>query len=266
MPPRVSPEERWAELERLHGCGSPDDLHRALVLYRPAVFERETSMAIAWFRTAHRLDSTRRSQTAALLATDPRCKTIARPLMQHMTQLELIEPDELDVLAETFVRADRHLYWRCPEEWFDGPAIEIALDDTGDGSSESPDDMDRAELARRDVPAALRRWASARLTTNDPQRWAGLTTRARDLDGDAGGGIIRGLLDATDSLPAAAVDHIRALARTWPRKEVRAAADAEPRISRAAEQKTDAAQAEPKLDPMVGPARSAASPQPSLFD
>lgn len=263
---RVSVEERWAELERLHGCKSPDDLHRALVLHRPAVVEREPSMAIAWFRTAHQTDITLRGQTVALLATDPRCKTIARPLMQRIVEHELVETNELDVLAETFLRADKHLYWRCPDHWFDGPVIVLTERGPDHEAAEPAAVPDDPALAQRDVPPALRRWATARLTATNPERWAGFAARARQLDGDAGGGIIRGLLDAADALPAAAVEHIRTIARSWPRQEVRSAADAEPRTPRARTLKADVNAARIPSQRRSPTARSAPSSQPSLFE
>ncbi len=83
--------------------------------------------------------------TALLIVTDQRWRNATGRLIRQIDESGLISPDDLDILAQTFLAADRHVYWEIPGEWFDGPATAIGLgpqpvdDDPDDDGEEAPD-------------------------------------------------------------------------------------------------------------------------------
>ena len=56
-------------------------------------------------------------------------------------------------------------------------------------------------VAARVIAPGLRRWASARVVRFDPSVWADVYARAKELGGEGGGGLMRGILDSIDILP-----------------------------------------------------------------
>lgn len=206
---RYGPEARMADLGNLLDADSPDELHRALVLFVPACQEREPSLAVAVFRTIHERDADGAVVTAMLLMTDDRWSVTARPVAAALEATGLVPDDELDLLARAFVAAGEAVHWRLPAEWFSGP--EIVLDD-------------REGVVARRVTTGLRRWATARLLRSDPARWSELLGLARSLGGARGGALVLGLLDERTILTAPAARLIETAAQQWSRRDVRAAA------------------------------------------
>ena len=207
---------------------TPADLHRALVLGPPAAYERETSMPLLYFRNAHDHDPARSAETAMLLATDPRWRVTAGPLIEAIDASGLVASDELDLLAHAFISADANVYWRCPDDWFSTIAI-IIISERGDPPGPLDRDGHDADepgpaVAARVIAPGLRRWASARMVRLDPSVWADVCARAKELGGDGGGALMRGILDSIDVLPSKAKTLLRRAALKSGRSDVRQAA------------------------------------------
>ena len=286
------PDARHDDLTALMDANTPADLHRVLVLGPPAAYEREVSMPLTYFRNAHDDDPARAAETAMLLATDPRWRVAAGPLIEAIDATGIVPPDELDLLARAFISADANVYWKCPDHWFSTIAIIISeSDDPPHSLDRDAKDTDEPgpTVAARVISPGLRRWASARVVRLDPSVWADVYARAKELGGEGGGGLMRGILDSIDALPSKAKTLVRQEAMKSGRSDVRQAAlqqiavldwslartlgmrDANSRVRRWASGLTDPATA---TTPKIG-ATSASTPstskkrsatQVSLFD
>ena len=217
------PDARLDDLTALMDAKTPADLHRALVLGPPAAYERETSMPLTYFRNAHDHDPVRTAETAMLLATDPRWRVTAGPLIEAIDATGLVPAEELDLLARAFINADTNVYWKCPDDWFSTMAIVISEHHDPRPFERGRDDTDepRRTVAARVITPGLRRWASARVVRLDPSAWADIQARARQLGGAGGGGLMRGLLDSIDALPSKSRTLVRQEALKSGRSDVR---------------------------------------------
>jgi hypothetical protein len=261
------------DLVALHTASDVHELHRRLVLY-PTAPTNASDAFEPWclFHHFHRDDPEGAVTTAVLIVTDRRWRNATGRLIRQIDESALISPDDLDILAQTFLAAGPHVYWEVPGEWFGGPAIPIDLEshpDGGDDDDEEPDDRtaEGPVVVARDIRPPLRRWASERLVRADPGRWGRLLTRAREVDPRGGAAIVRGVLDGIDGLMPAARASVIKLATTWPQRDVREAA-AELITGRAPDKASPPMPA-PGRDPGL---RSTAQPtsrrdaaQPSLF-
>lgn len=167
--------------------------------------------------------------TALLLVTDRRWRNATGPLIRQIHESGLIPPDDLDVLAQTFLAAGPQIYWEVPGEWFGGPGITIDLgpdsvDDDADGEEPEDSSGDSPVVVARDVRPPLRRWGAGRIVRADPGMWGQLVTRAREIDTRGGAAIVRGVLDSADGLTPSARAAVVKLATTWPQRDVREAA------------------------------------------
>ena len=229
-------DARLDDLLALMDATTPEDLHYVLVLGPIGAYEREVSMPLSYFRNAHAQEPARAVETAMLLVTDPRWRVTAGPLIEAIEATGTVPPDGLDLLAESFVRADAELYWECPSEWFSTIGIPISRrasltgsfpcsSDGSPASSPAPDaDESRPPVAARVVNPSIRRWGSARVVRLEPTAWADVFARASELGGEAGGALMRGILDSIDVLPLKARTFVRQEALKASRSEVRHAA------------------------------------------
>lgn len=229
-------DARLIDLVALMDATTPEDLHHVLVLGPIGAYEREVSMPLSYFRNAHAQDSERAVETAMLLVTDPRWRVAAGPLIEAIDATGIVPPNELDLLAESFVRADAEVYWECPSEWFSTIGISISrsasltgsFDSDSDGSPGSTPDRDpdesRPTIAARVVNPGIRRWGSARVVRLEPTVWADVFARATELGGEAGGALMRGILDSIDVLPLKARTLVLEKTLKASRSEVRHAA------------------------------------------
>lgn len=182
----VDAQEGVVEVADLWRAETPDDLHRVLALYEPIRRSADSWEPFQLLVKHHVAGSEDSPVTAMLLLTDRRWSKGVGQLVRRIEEAGILASEELDILAEAFVRTDQALYWAIPDNWFGEGSIVI---DVGPGSPPSGDDeepvepSDRPALAKRDVHPPLRRWASARLVGRDPPVWGGLLTRARDLGG-----------------------------------------------------------------------------------
>lgn len=107
-------------------AGSADELHRMLVTQLPdrsIANPFEPSMLLAHH---HETDPETTLTTALLLLTDIRWKGGVGRLAGWMTGSGILDGEELDLLARTFLRAGMVLYWKLPDHW---PTIEVLLDE-----------------------------------------------------------------------------------------------------------------------------------------
>lgn len=261
-------EDAWTPLDDLVALHSADDVnefHRRLVLYPTAPTSKSDAFE-PWclFRQFHKDNPEGAVTTAVLLVTDRRWRNATGRLIRQIDESALVPPDDLDVLAQTFVAAGSQVYWEVPGEWFGGPAITIDLgphlDDHVPGNEEEVEDSsgDGPAVVAREVRPPLRRWAAGRIVLADPGLWGQLLNRAREIDPRSGAAIVRGVLDGVDGLTPAARAAVVELATDWPQRDVREAA-----AQIAPGRKPDSE------SPPLGPAARSTSPrnaaQPSLF-
>jgi hypothetical protein len=84
---------------------------------------------------------------------------------------------------------------------------------------------DRPVMIMREIRPPLRRWAAAHLVWRDPAVWTSVLQRCGDLDARSAAAVMRGLLDAIDSLSEPAQSLLCSRAANWPQRDVRAAAE-----------------------------------------
>jgi hypothetical protein len=205
-------EARVADLLELMNAKTASELHRVILLGSSAAHEREPSMPLSYFRNVHDQDGQGAVQTAMLLVTDLRWRVAAGPLIEAIDATGIVSPGELDLLALAFIHADASVFWECPADWFSTFAIEIGEEGIDSEFLEDETEMGddpRPTLAERVVSPVLRRWAAARAIRHSLLEWPGVFARSKELQGDGGGALMRGLLDSIDLLPTSARSVIR---------------------------------------------------------
>jgi hypothetical protein len=200
----VDVDVAFAEFAELWSAETADQLHQILVLHAPYRRSADSFEPFQLLAKHHRTEPATSLITATLLLTDPRWRNGVGQLARQIADGDILEPDALDLLAESFLSADEFVYWRVPDSWFGDDGIEIDLTHGGDPGpvSESTDSNPEPTVARRSVQPPLRRWAAARIVRSDPTTWSHLLARAREIDRRGGAALMSGLLDAIDALAA----------------------------------------------------------------
>ncbi|MGE4164166.1 MAG: hypothetical protein AB7G23_20790, partial [Vicinamibacterales bacterium] len=164
-------------------------------------------------------------------------------LMDAFAATGVVDDEVLDLLAQAFVQADEHVWWRCPDDWFDGEVVIELGDETAAGKLSAGEESAGGgpTVVRRRVPPAVRRWAVRRLVGQQPLRWAAVLEVAAAAPTKVAAPILLGLLDGEASLTAAAADLVREAAIASSDATVRmaglrhlAAADRDAAVARAA--------------------------------
>lgn len=224
--PPADPHDGLTELVELWSAPNADSLHRVLVLRSP--MRRSSADAFepfALLQKHHESEPELALTTALLLLTDRRWRNGVARLVRHIADSSILDANQLDVLARTFIAAADVFYWRVPDEWFaGGKRIVIDLDD--DEPDRTDDDgAARADegpvVARRDVYPPLRRWAAAHLVATTPAGWSALWRRAGELDARSAAAVVAGLLDRVDALSPHAQAFVIKQATSWPDHTVR---------------------------------------------
>jgi hypothetical protein len=217
----------------LSDAATIDEFHRRLVLFPPVERNRADAFEpVCLFRHHHQSERRGAATSAMLLVTDPRWRNATGRIMNTIAASALIDEEDLDLLAQSFLAADRCVYWHAPEEWFkDGS--QIILEDMADRGTADPDTASTPTdsspiVAAREIRPPLRRWAAAHLVRRDPTIWGSVLQRSSGLDARSGAAVMLGLLDAIDSLPEPAQSLLRRRAADWPHRDVRATAQRTP--------------------------------------
>jgi hypothetical protein len=215
----VDPEDGLQELAELWSASTAEELHRVLVLHPVVRRSADAYEPFALLAKHHESEPDSSLVTAVLLLTDPRWRGGVSHLVRHIENEGPLDADALDLLARTFLSADKALYWQVPDDWFDSEGIDISFDDQP--FEEEADEDEQADepvgptVARRDLPPPLRRWAAARIVKRDPSSWGAVFDRTRHLDPRSSAAVMNGLLDvvemiqisAQNLLITAALDH-----------------------------------------------------------
>ncbi len=132
----------------------------------------------------------------------------------------MLDEEQLDILARTFLAADDAVYWRVPDDWLGDAVISIDLGD--DPTAEWQESVAEGPVVvRRGVVPPLRRWAASRVVARDPTAWGPLLTRARTLDARSGAAVAAGILDAVHNLKPQVQELLIREATRWPHQSVR---------------------------------------------
>lgn len=179
-------------------ANSADDLHRALVLHPIVRRSADAFEPYGLLVKHHETESDSSIVTALLLLTDPRWRDGVSHLVRRIEDAGVLDADALELLARTFLSADKALYWKVPDDWFDEVEVIISFDDEPP-PAEQPDEAVGPTVVRRDLPPPLRRWAAARMVRQEPSSWGAVFARTRELDPRSSAAIINGgPLDVVD--------------------------------------------------------------------
>ncbi len=193
------------ELAELWSAKSADHLHRVLVLHPIVRRSADVIEPYGLLVKHHQAEPDSSIVTALLLLTDPRWRDGVSHLVRRIEDKGVLDTGELDLLARTFVSADKALYWKVPDDWFDSVGVIINVDDEP-SMAEQSDEPVGPTVVRRDLPPPLRRWAAARMVRQEPSSWGAVFARTRELDSRSSAAIMNGLLDVIDLIPMAAQD------------------------------------------------------------
>ena len=223
----VDPEEGLGEMISLWTAASADDLHRVLVLHPHVRESADAFEPMALLDKHHDTEPETSVTTATLLLTDRRWRGALGQLVRRIADSGLLTDEQLDLLAQVFLAADRYVYWAVPDDWFAEESVVIVVrddaaedadDDDGDANDSGP------AVAARDVAPPLRRWAAAHHLAREPASWAALLARTQDLDARHAAAVVAGMFDSIDALPVAAQKLLVSKGTTWPHQSVRRAA------------------------------------------
>lgn len=222
--------EPWTPIGELFGLMEAEnlsELYQRLVLWpRPRRNTWDSFEPWCIFHRFHEHDQEGAATTAVLLVTDARWGSATGRLMAQIANSGLVPAEDLDLLAEAFLSAGKHVFWEAPDEWFGGEtAILLGPDAPNLVDPPPPDEDGGPYVAARAVWPPLRRWAAARLAGSNPARWPALVKRAHDLDSRGGAALMRGLLDSVDVMDPKVRRVLLDLAAGWPSKTVREAAE-----------------------------------------
>jgi hypothetical protein len=220
---RIDPEDGLREVIDLWSAPTADDLHRVLVLHPPVRRSADAHEPLAILTRLHHMEPATTIVTAMLLLTDVRWRDGVSHLVRRIESSDLLDADQLDLLARTFLAANDAVYWQIPDAWFPDGSVTIELDDDGEGEEAGgePREPDGPAVARRQIVPPLRRWAATREVIRAPGSWTSLLARARKLDARSAAAIVAGLLDGVDSLPPPVQALLIHQAIRWPHQTVR---------------------------------------------
>lgn len=223
--------EGWTALDErfaLSDAATIDEFHRRIVLLPPAARNQADAFEpVCLFRHHHQNDRRGAASSALLLVTDSRWRNATGRIMNTIAETACIDEEDLDLLAQTFLAADRCVYWQAPEEWLED-GLEIVVEDSTDSGTLYPEATStttdrRPVVIAREIRPPLRRWSAARLVRRDPAVWGSVLQRTGGLDARGAAAVMLGLLDVIDSLPGPAQTFLRRRAADWPHRKVRAA-------------------------------------------
>ena len=220
-------DDHFQEFADLWTAETAEDLHWVLALQQPFRSSADRFEPYSLLRKHHKSEPHTSTVTAILLLTDMRWRKGVGKLVNRIAESEMIDADDLDQLATTFITAGDYVYWEVPESWFGDESIVISIECETDGANDADVMVDeesvedeKVVVARR-VHPPLRRWAVAHLVVRDPSTWRALLTNACDRSGTDGTAMMGGLFDGIDSLPDAARLAIINQGIDWPRANVR---------------------------------------------
>jgi len=217
----IDPEDGMGEVVELWSAETADDLHRILALYPPIRRSADAFEPFALLQKHHETEPSTSAVTAMLLVTDRRWRGGVGQLVRRIAESEILDEEQLDLFARTFLAADGAVYWQVPDEWFGDDVIVIELGDDVTGLDQDEEVSDAPAVARREIAPPLRRWAAAHVVARDSSAWSSVLARARVLDARAGAAVAAGILDAVESLLPKVQDLLIREATRWPNQAVR---------------------------------------------
>lgn len=218
---QVDPGDGMGEVADLWSAETADDLHRVLALYPPVRPSSDAFEPFLLLQKHHEFETSTSAVTAMLLVTDRRWRGGVGKLVHRIAESEILDEEQLDLIAQTFLAADDAVYWQVPDEWFGEDVIVIDLGDDVTGVDQDESAPDGPALVRREVAPPLRRWAAAHVVARDSSAWSSVLARARVLDARAGAAVAAGILDAVESLLPKVQDLLIGEATRWPNQAVR---------------------------------------------
>lgn len=204
-----------AELVAVHDAESPAALQRVLVI--PGRRSDTVPDQAVWaFDRAHGGDDTGVVESVVLAVTNHRWTTIARPLLERLTDGGALDEGHTSQLGLCFLEADV-VPVTVPGAWL----ADFYLQQRGDEVGRL--DPAKTYTLTRQVSPQVRRWAAARYA-RDRDDIARVLRRALRMDSRHAAAAMHGLVDASQDLGDADAIEVLEMAADWPAPAVRLAA------------------------------------------
>jgi hypothetical protein len=202
-------------LVALHDAESPEALQRVLVI--PGRRSDTVPDQAVWaFGRAHGDDDTGMVESVVLAVTNHRWTTIARPLLERLTDDGPLDASYAGLLGLCFLEADV-VSVTVPGAWL----VDFYLQQRGDEVGR-PHPAKTYTLARH-VSPQVRRWAAA-CYARDRDGIARVLRRALHMNSRHAAAAMHGLVDASEHLGDADAIGVLEMAADWPAPAVRLAA------------------------------------------
>ena len=211
---------RLEDLIALHSATNAEELWRALIA-PPATPAGHPFEAVGLFRQHHGNGEPDAVTTALLLCTDRRWEPFTGRLVAGLVDTGILDEADLGELVECFLWSDVYRV-EYPIGWF---GTRLLVVDPNPAAGSEPEmvevDPDTPVPIERRIAPPLRRWAAATALRRDPNQFASVIRRVRELDPRDGAAAVAGVLDAIDVLGEADVRRTIGLGLAWPRGSVR---------------------------------------------
>jgi len=155
----------------LHAADTVDELWALLITPHGIKSSTAWDEAFILFRRFHTNEPEGAAITALLLCTDHRWRKAAHHLIHRLADSDLLTAEDLNLLTVGFVHH------------------EVTVTTTSHGD------------VRRSVWPPLRRWAAARMVTNDGTAWQSLLYMARTEPSRESAALAAGVMDAVAAIP-----------------------------------------------------------------
>jgi hypothetical protein len=168
------------------------------------------------FDRAHGADDTGVIESAVLAVTNHRWTTIAKPLLERLTDEGVLDESHADQLGLSFLEADV-VPITVPGAWLADFYLQQRCDDVGRL------DPAKTYTLERQISPQVRRWAAGRFA-GGREGIARVLSRTLRMDSRHAAAAMHGLVDASDRLGDADAIEVLEMAADWPSPAVRLAA------------------------------------------
>jgi hypothetical protein len=203
------------------------DITDALSLWRRLVSgaiggAAQPDVAVDAFRRVHRHGEAGAFDSALLLCTDWRWRTVSAKVIAGIVGSGILDEDDQDRLADTLLWHEQ-VHYRHPIWWIGTTFVEYGLDSAGPGRTIRVD-PNTPTTAHRSVWPPLRAWAAGRVLARRRASVRDVLEHARSLSAHDAAAVVTGAVRGADDLDEDQARTVLNAALAWGHKAPRKAA------------------------------------------